>query len=73
MSDRAEAIKAIGAAAAAVAGGAGQIAIAIPVAAPGILGAIGLTTTATIAIPVAGVVAVGGLIYYGAKEVFKQH
>ncbi|MEH2121148.1 hypothetical protein [Nostoc sp.] len=38
------------------AAGAGAIEIGIPVAAPGILGAIGLTTTATIAIPATFVV-----------------
>ncbi len=46
------------------AAGAGAIEIAIPVAAPGILGAIGLTTTATIAVPAVVVVgAVGYLVH----------
>lgn len=40
-------------------------------AAPGILGAIGLTTTATVAVPVGGVLAVGGLLAYGAVKVKK--
>lgn len=54
---------AVGAAAAA-----GAIEIGIPVAAPGILGAIGLTTTATIVIPAAFVVGVvGGVGYAGYK------
>ncbi len=33
--------------------------------APGLLGAIGLTTTTTVALPVAGVVAAAGLVGYG--------
>ena len=72
MSNTTEAIKTIGTASAAAAT-AGNIAIAYPVAAPGILGAIGLTTTATLVVPVAGVVAVGGFLTYGAMKVFKKN
>lgn len=35
---------------------------------PGILGAIELTTTTTVALPVAGVVAVAGLVGYGVYK-----
>ncbi|RCJ15203.1 hypothetical protein A6S26_07680 [Nostoc sp. ATCC 43529] len=50
------------------AAGAGAIQIGIPVAAPGILGAIGLTTTATITVPAAAVVGVvAGVSYLGYK------
>ncbi|MEH2067556.1 MAG: hypothetical protein V7K47_05200 [Nostoc sp.] len=49
-------------------GVAGAVEIGIPVAAPGILGAIGLTTTATIAVPAGFVVGVvGGVGYVGYK------
>lgn len=57
----------------AAAAGTGTITIATyTTAAPGILGAIGFTTTATVAVPVAGVIAVGGLFAYGAMKVFKS-
>ena len=72
MSDTTEAIKTIGTASA-VAATAGNIVIAVPVAAPGILGVIGLTTTATLVLPVAGVIAVGGFLTYGAMKVFKKN
>ena len=46
--------------------GAGSITVAtVTSSAPGLLGAIGLTTTTTVALPVAGVVAVAGLATYG--------
>jgi hypothetical protein len=72
MSNHAKAIEVIGGAAAVVAAaGVAPIVIAVPVAAPGILGAIGLARMAIVIVPVAGVVAVGGLLAYGAKEVLK--
>ncbi|MEA5472098.1 hypothetical protein [Spirulina sp. 06S082] len=46
--------------------GAGSVTIAtITAPAPGILGVIGLTTTTTVALPVAGVVAAAGLVGFG--------
>ena len=70
MSNHAKAIGAISSAAAAA--GTGSITVATyTTAAPGILGAIGLTTTATVAVPAAGIVAVGGLLYFGARQVKK--
>lgn len=69
MLDDAKAISTIGTAAAA---GTSTIIVATyTTAAPGILGAIGLTTTATVAVLIAGVVAVGGLLCYGAMKVKK--
>jgi hypothetical protein len=51
---------------AAAATGTGSVTIAtITSSAPGILGAIGFTTTTTITLPVAGVVAVAGLVGFG--------
>jgi hypothetical protein len=60
-------VKAVGA----IVTGAASLGFApIPVAtvvssAPGILGALGLTVTTTVTLPVAGVVAAGGLLGYG--------
>jgi hypothetical protein len=46
--------------------GTGAIQVAtITSSAPGILGAIGFTTTTTVALPIAGVVALAGLVGYG--------
>jgi hypothetical protein len=54
---------------AAAATGTGSVTIAtITSSAPGILGAIGFTTTTTIALPVAGVVAVAGLVGFGVYK-----
>jgi hypothetical protein len=39
--------------------------------APGLLGIIGLTTTTTVALPVAGIVAGAGLATYGVVKVLK--
>ena len=48
------------------AAGTGSISVAtITSSAPGLLGVIGFTTTTTVALPVAGVVAVAGLVGYG--------
>ena len=60
-------VKALGAiAATASAAGTGSITVAtITSTAPGILGVLGFTTTATVALPVAGLVAAGGLFGYG--------
>lgn len=62
--------KAIGAiVSTAASAGTGSITVAtITAPAPGILGAIGLTTTTTVALPVAGVVAVAGLAGYGVYK-----
>ncbi|BAZ32635.1 hypothetical protein NIES4074_51410 [Cylindrospermum sp. NIES-4074] len=60
--------KAIGAisAASSAAAGLGSIAVAtVTTSAPGILGVMGFTTTSVVALPAAGVVAVGGLAAYG--------
>ena len=47
--------------------GAGSIVVAeITAPAAGILGVIGFTTTTTVALPVAGLVAAGGLLWFGA-------
>jgi len=44
----------------------GSVTIAtITSSAPGILGVIGFTTTTTVALPIAGVVAAGGLFIFG--------
>ncbi len=67
MSDHTKAIGAITAVAATAAELGAIPIVTYTTAAPGILEFIGLTTTATIAVPAAGVVAVGGLLYYGAK------
>lgn len=46
--------------------GAGAISVAtITSSAPGFLGIIGFTTTTTVALPVAGIVGVAGLLGYG--------
>jgi hypothetical protein len=58
--------------AAASSAGAGSITVAtVTSSAPGILGAIGLTTTTTVALPVAGIVATAGLAAYGVFKVVK--
>ncbi|MEG4201850.1 hypothetical protein [Microcoleus sp. Pol12A5] len=52
--------------------GTGSVTIAtITSSAPGILGVIGFTTTTTVALPVASVVAVGGLLAIGVREGLK--
>ncbi|MEG4034577.1 hypothetical protein QUA03_12205 [Microcoleus sp. S36b_A4] len=54
---------------AAAATGGGSVTIAtITSSAPGILGVIGFTTTTTVALPVAGVVAVAGLVTFGVLK-----
>jgi hypothetical protein len=51
----------------ATAAGTGSITVAtITAPAAGILGVIGFTTTTTVALPVAGLVAAGGLLWFGA-------
>ena len=46
--------------------GAGSITLAtVTSSAPGILGAIGLTTTTTVALPIAGILGVAGVLGYG--------
>lgn len=50
----------------AAATGTGSVTVAtITSSAPGILGVLGFTTTTAVALPVAGIVAVGGLLGYG--------
>jgi hypothetical protein len=52
--------------------GAGSLTVAtITSSAPGLLGIIGLTTTTTVALPVAGIVAGAGLATYGVVKVLK--
>ncbi|MEB3311507.1 MAG: hypothetical protein VKJ02_14870 [Snowella sp.] len=52
--------------------GAGSITVAtLTSSAPGLLGVIGLTTTTTVALPVAGIVASAGLVTYGVVKVLK--
>ncbi len=66
--------KIIGGIAASAAGsaGAGSITVAtVTASAPGLLGVIGFTTTTTVALPVAGIVAGAGLATYGAMKVIK--
>jgi hypothetical protein len=66
--------KIIGSIAASAAGsvGAGSITVAtVTSSAPGLLGVIGLTTTTTVALPVAGIIAGAGLAAYGAMKVIK--
>jgi hypothetical protein len=47
--------------------GAGSIVVAeITAPAAGLLGFLGVTTTTTVALPVAGIVAAGGLLWFGA-------
>ena len=49
------------------AAGTGSVTVAtITSTAPGILGVLGFTTTTTVALPVAGIVAAGGLLWFGA-------
>lgn len=70
MIDDAKALGAI--AATASAAGTGSVTVAtISSSAPGILGALGFATTTTVALPVAGVVAAGGLLCYGAYKMHK--
>ncbi|MGI2907441.1 hypothetical protein [Tolypothrix sp. VBCCA 56010] len=59
---------------AAIVGVAGTVAveIEIPVAAPGILGAIGFTNAATVAIPVAAIVGVVGVVGFVAYKGYKH-
>ncbi len=66
-------VKAVGAIlTSAAALGTGSIPVAtITSSAPGLLGVIGLTTTTTIALPVAGVVAASGLVGYGLYKGFQ--
>ncbi len=71
MLDDAKALSAI--AATASAAGSGSVTVAtITSTAPGIMGALGLTTTTVVALPVAGVVAAGGLLCYGAYKMHKH-
>ena len=62
--------KVVGAISSAVAAtGTGSVTIAtITSSAPGILGVIGFTTTTTVALPVAGLVAAGALVAFGAYK-----
>lgn len=47
--------------------GAGSIVVAeVTAPAAGLLGFLGVTTTTTVALPVAGIVAAGGLLWFGA-------
>jgi hypothetical protein len=57
-------VGAIVAAAASVGNSAIEVATITSIA-PGILGAIGLTTTTTVALPIAAIIGVGGLLGYG--------
>jgi len=51
---------------AAAATGTGSVTIAtVTSSAPGIIGVLGFTTTTTVALPVAGIVAVAGLVGFG--------
>lgn len=53
--------------------GAGSIVVAeITAPAFGVLGILGFTTTTTVALPVAGIVAVGGLVCYGAYKAYEH-
>jgi uncharacterized membrane protein len=52
--------------------GAGSIVVAeITAPAAGILGVVGFTTTTTVALPVAGLVAAGGLLGFGFCKAFE--
>ena len=54
---------------AAVATGTGSVTVAtLTSSAPGILGVLGFTTTTTVALPVAGIVATSGLVGYGVYK-----
>ncbi|MEG4084802.1 hypothetical protein [Microcoleus sp. POL10_C6] len=54
---------------AAAATGTGSVTIAtLTSSAPGILGVLGFTTTTTVALPIAGIVAVTGLITFGVYK-----
>lgn len=71
MQDEVTAIGAITASASAA--GASSITLAtFTSTAPGIMGALGFTTTTVVAVPVAGVVAAGGLLCYGAYKMHKH-
>jgi hypothetical protein len=64
-------VKAVGAivGAASAVGGTSSVTVAtITSSAPGILGALGFATTTTVALPVAGIVAVAGLVGYGLSK-----
>lgn len=63
-------MKAIGAiVTSAAAAGTGSIPVAtITSSAPGVLGVLGFTTTTTVVLPVAGVVAAGGLLGYAVYK-----
>ncbi len=52
--------------------GAGSIVVAeVTAPASGLLGVLGFTTTTTVALPVAGIVAAGGLLCYGAYKTYE--
>lgn len=54
---------------AAAATGTGTVTVAtLTSSAPGILGVLGFTTTTTVALPVAGIVATAGLVGYGVYK-----
>ena len=66
--------KALGAiAATASVAGTGSVTVAtITSTAPGILGVLGFTTTTAVALPVAGIVAAGGLFGFGAYKAWES-
>jgi len=52
--------------------GAGSIVVAeITAPASGLLGVLGFTTTTTVALPIAGIVAAGSLLCYGAYKAYE--
>lgn len=52
--------------------GTGSIVVAeVTAPASGLLGVFGFTTTTTVALPVAGIVAAGGLLCYGAYKTYE--
>lgn len=58
---------------AAAAGGGGTVTVAtITSSAPGLLGALGFTTTTTIALPLVGVAVVSGAVGYGLYKGIKK-
>lgn len=61
----------------AAAAGTGSVTVAtVTSAAPGVLGILGFTTTTTVALPVAGIVATAGLMGYGlyrGLELARKH
>lgn len=69
MIDDAKALGAIAATASATVPGSITVAT-VTTSAPGIMGVLGFTTTTVVALPVAGIVTVGGLLCYGA---YKTH